>query len=293
MLRYTLCACLFASPLFAQTTDEKKATIQFLTSLQQADGGFIPVPQDPKVDAAPRSSLRATSAAVRGIKYLGGEVPNSAKALEFVKACYHSDSGAFSDVPAGKEEVNVTAVGMMAMAELHQKPVLDKSIAYLVKNAKSFEERRLAVAGMEAAKKFAPDVKEWLAEVEKAKNPDGTFGKGTGQARDTGGIAAMMLRSGNKLDGVRRMSILAALRDGQRPDGGFGKAEEKGSDPETTYRVMRAFYLLGEKPRESDKLRDYLKSWRNADGGYGIGPGKPSSVTGTYYAVTVLKWLGL
>jgi len=293
MIRCLFIACLFSTPLYAQTADEKKATIQFLTSLQQADGGFIAAPQDPKVDAAPRSSLRATSAAVRGIKYLSGEVPNSAKAVEFVKSCYHSDSGAFSDLPMGKEDVNVTAVGMMALAELQQKPMLNKSIEYLVKNANTFEERRLAVAGMEAATTFAPEVKEWLAEVEKAKNPDGTFGKGTGQARDTGGIAAMMLRAGSSLDDERRKTILASLHDGQRPDGGFGKAEEKGSDPETTYRVMRAFHLLGEKPRETDKLREYLKSWRNADGGYGVGPSKPSSVSGTYFAVTVSKWLGL
>ena len=292
MIRIAFYMCLFASPLLAQTPDEKKATIRFLASLQQPDGGFLPAPPDPKADAVPLSSLRATSAAIRGIKYLGGVVPNATKVREFVQSCYHEDTGAFSDAPKGKEDVNVTAVGMMAAAEGQKSPSLEKSIEYLVKNAKTFEERRLAVAGMEAAKKFAPEVKEWLAEAEKTKNPDGTFGKGSGKARDTGGIAAMMLRSGNKLDDERRKMILAALCDGQRADGGFGKAEEEGSDPETTYRVMRAFHLLGEKPRETDKLRDYLKSWRNADGGYGVGPGKPSTVRGIYYAVTVLKWLG-
>ncbi|MSR51967.1 MAG: hypothetical protein EXS09_01600 [Gemmataceae bacterium] len=291
MLRNSLCLCLIASPLWGQTPDVKKATIRFLASLQQPDGGFVPAPPDPKADAVPVSSLRATSAAVRGIKYLGGEVPNAAKAMEFVQSCYHQDSGAFSDTPKGKEDVNVTAVGMMATAEVQKLPSLDKSIEYLVKNAKTFEERRLAVAGMESAKKFAPEVKAWLAEVEKSKNPDGTFGSGGGQARDTGGIAAMMLRTGNNLDDQRRKTILDALRAGQRTDGGFGKDGEKASDPETTYRVMRAFYLLGEKPSETENLRDYLKSWRNADGGYGVGPGKPSNVSGTYYAVTVLRWL--
>lgn len=50
MFRCTIFALLIASPLFAQTADEKKATVRFLASLQQSDGGFIVAPQDPKAD---------------------------------------------------------------------------------------------------------------------------------------------------------------------------------------------------------------------------------------------------
>jgi hypothetical protein len=53
----------------------------FLKSLQQPDGGFIATPMDAKSDAAPRSSLRSTSAGVRAIKYFGGEVPNADKRI--------------------------------------------------------------------------------------------------------------------------------------------------------------------------------------------------------------------
>ena len=35
---------LFPASLIAQSADEKKATIQFLTALQQPDGGFILAP---------------------------------------------------------------------------------------------------------------------------------------------------------------------------------------------------------------------------------------------------------
>ena len=275
--------------LVAQTADEKKATLKFLAGLQQSDGGFVAAPIDPKSDAKPKSSLRATSAAVRATKYLGGELPNTDKVLAFVKSCYSQETGAFADTPQGKEDVVVTAVGMMAVAELQTEPRLDKSIAYLVKNARTFDERRLAVAGMEAAKKFAPEVKDWLAEIEKTRNADGTYGKGDGQARETGGVAAMILRSGGKLADEHHKAIVTALKSGQRPTGGFGKSGA-GHDGETTYRVMRAFHLLGEKP-DVDKLKGFLTSCRNKDGGYGVAPGQPSTVSGTYYVAAIGQWL--
>ncbi|HEX3149523.1 MAG TPA: prenyltransferase/squalene oxidase repeat-containing protein [Gemmataceae bacterium] len=288
----TLFALLLSLPLFGQTPGEKKQTLEFLASLQRPDGGFIAAPIDPKSSKpAPVSSLRATSAAVRAIKYFGGRVPSKDEALAFVKSCYLSESGAFSDTPGGTPDVSVTAIGMMASAELQKDPRLDKSVAFLVKNAKTFEERRLAVAGMEAAKMFDPIIKEWFAEITKSANKDGTFGKDDGRARDSGGTAAMLLRAGEKLYDEQRKSIVAVLKSSQRTDGGFGKAGEKTSDGETTYRVMRAFYLLKEKPGDVEKLRDFIGKCRNADGGYGVAPGQPSSVSGTYYAAVILHWL--
>lgn len=288
----TLLAIFFVPfPLIAETVDAKKQTIAFLESLQQPDGGFIAAPPEVKSGTAPKSSLRATSAAVRAIKYLGGEVPNADKALQFVKACYSPETGAFADTPKGKTDVTVTAVGMMAAAELQKEPGLDLSVVFLAKNAKTFEERRLAVAGMEAAKKFDPAIKEWFVEIEKTRNTDGTYGKGEGQARESGGVAAMVLRSGGMFSVDHRKAIVAALQAGQRSDGGFGKEESKTSDGETTYRVMRAFHLLGEKPKDVKKLSSFLASCRNKDGGYGPAPGQPSNVGGTYYVAAIGKWL--
>src|SRR4029077_20380298 len=105
---------LLPAPLVAQTADEKKATIQFLAALQQPDGGFIAAPK--KGDAELQSSLRATSGAIRAIRYLGGDVSNPAKALAFVKSCLDSESGAFADAPGGKADLSTTAVGMMAIS---------------------------------------------------------------------------------------------------------------------------------------------------------------------------------
>ncbi len=279
-LAFVLLACGVAS------ADERTETIRFLTTLQKPDGGFTS-------DGAPGapSSLRATSAAVRALKYLGGEVPNVDRVTAFVKDCFDPTTGAFADRPTGKADVIVTCVGMMACAELLKEFDYAPSVKYLVANAKTFEERRLAVAGMEAAKSFAPELDAWFAEIEKSRNADGTFGKGDSLGRDTGGTVAMLLRSGRKFDDERRATVVKTLKASQRPDGGFGKADAKGSDLETTYRVMRALHLLAEKPSDVEKLRSFLEAHRNADGGYTVEPGKGSSASATYYVAAVQKWL--
>lgn len=273
-------------PLAAQPADDKKATIQFLVVLQQPDGGFVAAPGDAKA----KSSLRATSAAVRAIKYLGGESPNVDKARAFVTACHDPESGAFADTPGGKSDVTLTAVGIMAAVALEKSPNFDKSVAYMAKAAESFEQKRMAVAGMEAAGKFDPVVKTWFGEIREHKNVDGTYGIEEVRARQTGSVIAMYLRAGEKLPDDERKTVIAVLQAGQRPDGGFGTA--KGSDGETTYRVMRAFHLLKEQPKDVAKLKEFIATCRNADGGYGTAPGQPSTASGTYYAAAVMKWLG-
>jgi prenyltransferase beta subunit len=295
MRRALFLAVILPLPLAAQGADERQATLRFLSSLQRPDGGFVTALQDPKADGKPMSSLRATSAAVRAIKYLGGGVPNKEKATEFVMACHDSEGGGFANRPKDKPDVTSTAVGLMAIAEFDRRrlpPVaVGRSILFLAENAETFEERRLAAAGMEAAGAFPPRLKEWFAEIRKTANPDGTYGKGDGQARETGSVIAMFLRAGEKLPEAERNAAITALQAGQRPDGGFGKAGEKGSDGETTYRVMRAFHLLKEKPKDVEKLKEFFGKCHNADGGYGVAPGQPSTVSGTYYVAAVGMWL--
>ena len=85
------------------------------------------------------------------------------------------------------------------------------------------------------------------------------------------------------------------------PDNGlaaWGVVKERGyeglvaKDIESTYRVMRSFMMLKEPPADTVRLRAFIASCRNKDGGYGVTPGQPSSVSGTYYAGIVLHWLG-
>jgi hypothetical protein len=54
---------------------------------------------------------------------------------------------------------------------------------------------------------------------------------------------------------------------------------------------MRCFMMLKERPARVEGLRTYVAKCRNEDGGYGVAPGQPSNVGGTYYATIITHWL--
>jgi len=278
------CLLLLVAPLRAEAPDRSKA-IDFLVKLQNKDGGFRPSADDEK------SSLRATSSAVRALHYLGGELPNRAECVKFVDSCFDKASGGFADVPGGKPDVTVTAVGLMAVAEL--KMDADKyvgpAVKYLDENARGFEDLRIAVAGFEAVNRKPAQTEAWIEQIKKEANPDGTFGKGDGQARQTASGVVILMRLGQQP--LQPTAVLKVLGDGLREDGAYGKADAKGSDLESTYRVLRAFHMLQTMPQGADKIAKFIDSCQNADGGYGVAPGQPSTAAGTYYAAIGTQWL--
>src|SRR5262245_40144033 len=158
----TLSSChllvlLLVAPAWAQTADEKKASIAYVQQLQGDDGGFVagvvPGKRGP-------SSLRATSAAVRALHYLGGEVPSAEKCKKFVAGTFDAETGGFRDgPPESRPDVNTTAVGLMAVAELKM-PVekyAGPATKFLTANAKTFEDIRITAAGLEAIGKRPPE----------------------------------------------------------------------------------------------------------------------------------------
>ncbi|MCS7046726.1 MAG: terpene cyclase/mutase family protein [Gemmataceae bacterium] len=273
----------------AQEDPGIKQTIEYVRRLQTNIGGFTAIAPQPNIRLAP--TLRATSAAVRALHYLGGTVPDKAAAAKFVANCWNEGVGGFADFAGGNNvDIFTTAVGLMAVKQLDMpKEKYAAAVKYLADNAKTFEEIRIAAAGLEAIGAKSPVNDAWIAEVRKLQNPDGTFGKGPGQARTTGGAVALLLRLGAPL--ADKDAVLKALRDGQRLNGGFGKEDEVASDLETTYRVMRAFVMLKAKPANVEGVRSFVAKCRNEDHGYGPAPGEPSNVTATYYAAIIRYWL--
>jgi hypothetical protein len=271
----------------AQGPADKEATVAYLQKLQARDGGFLGTAE------VKTSSLRATNGALRALKYFGGKVPDRDACAAFVKSCFDKERGAFADVPGGKSDVASTAIGLMALVELKlpTEPYADAAVRYLGENAKSFEEIRIAAAGLETVGQRPEQTGAWLLQVARMRNRDrdGTYGKGDGVARDTGSANVVVLRLGGKVEDPR--AVIGTLDGGQRADGGFGKEGAAGSDLETTYRVVRCYHMLEAKPKAADKCREFIGRCRNADGGYGVEPGKPSSVSGTYFAGMVLQWL--
>jgi hypothetical protein len=145
-------------------------------------------------------------------------------------------------------------------------------------------------------------------------NSDGTYGEGANLSRDTAGSVVTYLRlraatsrlSSDKLEEITKAlladgdqknplrpenkeTILKTLRAGQRPDGGWSK-DGGGSDLETTYRVMRAFWMLQAKP-DIAACRQFVAKCRNADGSYSAQPGQPGTVGATFFAAIVSHWL--
>src|SRR5262249_29669703 len=161
--------------------------------LQQPDGGFVAVPA-PNVPGA-KPGLKATSTALRALKYFGGEPKETASVPKFVVSHFDKTSGGFVDVPNGKPDGFTTAVRLMAVTHLKMdaEPYLEPAVKYMTENAKTFEEIRIAAAGFEAVGKKAPKADEWLKEIVKTRNADGTYGKGSGTARATGGAVAAIM----------------------------------------------------------------------------------------------------
>jgi hypothetical protein len=260
-------------------------TLAYVQSLYDpGSGGFRPMSASPP-------SLRATSAAIRVLPKLGGKLPDREKTASFLRRCYDAKSGGFAE-PGEKAEVFTTAVGIMAVVELKlPRQDFSASLTYLAREAKTFEDIRIAAAAVEAwgVRDCPFDLKPWFEKADAAIKPRQKSSPREDGARDLGSYAAFRLRLGENLP--QGQEVVRFLRDGQRSDGGWGKGQGGPSDLESTYRVMRALWLLKAAPAHSQALDNFLQSCRNSDGGYGTQPGQPSSLSGTYYAIMVHTWM--
>jgi hypothetical protein len=273
--------------------EQKKETIKWVTDLQAPGGGFYLAPKDPKSDTKPVPSLRATNGAVRVLKYLGADIPNKEKHAEFVLKCFDPKTGAFAEM-GGKPDVGTTSVGVMAAMELGvPKEKFAKAMDYIKDNAKTFEEVRIGAAAVEAwgVKDCPFKLDAWQEIVSKEVSRE-LPAITDGGARMIGSLTAFTLRLGLQKDNDSRPEVLAGLLNlGQVADGGWRKEGAKESDIETTYRVMRAYMLLKQKPKDVKKLRAFIAEHRNKDGGCATKPGDKSNMSGTYYCTIISKWL--
>ena len=267
-----------------QAPAELEATARFAANFQNPDGGFAP-----KVGGA--STLGATSSAVRILGYTAGSIRDVPGAIRYVRSCWDEGTGGFAPEPGGKPTIDSTVSGLNAVAalKLDAAPYAAKATAFFNGAAKTYEEVRLAAAGFEAIGATSPEFPRWADEViNKGRNADGTYGDGPGKARATGGSAAALLRMGMTIEPGPREAIIAAIRAGQRPDGGWGDAEGP-SDLGSTYRVMRACFMLKAKP-DLSRVRAYVDRHRQADGGYGSKPGAAADIGGTYFGSIINYW---
>lgn len=258
------------------------AARDYLLRLEVPSGGFRPQANDPP-------TLPATSAALRALRNFGGKIPHPDKHAEFVRACYEKTSGAFRESPNGQASVYATSVGMMAVVELGlPQESFAQSVVYLKDHAKTFEEARIAAAAAEAwgLENASFPVDDWVKRALATWNAPATSDD---PARLAGAVLAMIRRLGREVRDADKM--LSIVQQGQRSDGGWGRANAKTSDLESTYRVIRGYVMLKRKPEDSGKVFRWVLSCQNPDGGFGLSPGEKSSAAATYFAAMLLRWL--
>lgn len=264
----------------------RQETLQYIQSLFDRDTGAY------KVEPNGKPSYRACNGASKAIKYLGGKVqPDRERTAAFVLACYDPKTGTFAE-RGGKADVASTSTGVITAVEFGiPKEKFAKSLDYLRDNAKTFDEVRIAAAAVEAwGVKDCPFKLDGWVEVGRA-HVTSTKPDPNGGTREIGSAAAVALRLGFPVGQQEKAALVKVLRDGQRDDGGWCKKDAKTSDLETNYRVMRSLRLLQAKPTNPTALWALITKCRNTDGGYGVEPGQPSTMSGTYYAITILHWL--
>ena len=161
-----------ASTSTAQTPAEMAQTAAYAAAHQNKDGGFAA-----KLGRAVEPWLDQFG--LRILKHVGGSVPDVLACVNFVKSC-RVPGGGFAPTPGGKPDVVTTAIGLMAASELKiaDSDMIREAVAFLGKNARSFEEVRMAAAGLEAIGVYSPDSPRWYRQIQGMRNAEGTFGSG-------------------------------------------------------------------------------------------------------------------
>jgi prenyltransferase beta subunit len=269
--------------------DDKQAAIAYLRTLQTTSGGFVSVPPPEGQEAVP--SLRTTRTGLRAFRLLGGAPARPEAVKKYLLACYDKKTGGFSSRPGVPPDPISTSVGLMVLGELHlsSEPYIERGVKFMGETAKTFEQIRMVGSSVEETGQRPPQADGWLKLIDKARNPDGSYGRGPGRARTTALYVVAQQRLGGQPESPK--AVLKLLRASQRADGGFGGDKAGASDLESCYRIVRLFSRLDAQPDRPDALRRFIARCRNADGGYGVQPGKPSSLHGTYYATIIRHWL--
>ena len=282
----TACWLLTAGLLQAQAPIDTAGIEKNIAALQNPDGGFGGAPGG-------ESTLSTTQNAIRVLGFVAGSIPDPLKCIDFLRSCTDPATGGFASKPGGTPEVGTTALALIALGELNvgDKELIEKAVKFLGQRAKAYEEVRIAAAGLEAVgvRPSSEISDRWKEVLTAGRNPDGTWGQGAARAFDTGGRAAGLLRIG--LEPENRDAIAQALIQAQQADGGWTTKDASASDLGTSYRIVRAMYMMRVRP-DLAKLRGFVAKFKRPSGLYGAGESFGDLGT-TYTALILSRWADL
>ena len=145
----------------------------------------------------------------------------------------------------------------------------------------------MAIAGLEAVAAKSDDIPRWNDQIQAMRNPDGTFGEGPSQAFATGGAGAAILRMGLKLD--KRDAVIAAIKAGQRPEGGWSKDAGPAGPAKLVPRHAGILHARRKARRRAiARVHRPLPAVRRQLREH---PGKTGDLGGTYNATIIIRWL--
>lgn len=269
----------------ALTAAQRKATVEYILSHQQDNGGFAEASKPGAL-----ASLPATFHAVYALKYFNGDLTNTKGCSEFVKGCWKKDSECFAASPGDKPSYRFTALGALIFYELRAYGVKDE-LSFTFPLIKAGEKLTKLDEYVFVGKAWArgnsrvleaTGWKELIKQVKGHGFADGTFGKGDTAIRDTASGVIAVRGLGGELH--KEAEVAKMLREAQRPDGGWGK---EFSDLATTSRVVEALsWIKGDS--DVAACRRFVAKCRKENGSYALQPDQPGSLLATYEAGAAL-----
>lgn len=289
---------LLSLEILNQTPQARSLTLSFLSSVQNANGGFTNTPSD-------SARVAYTLNAVQAYLALGEATPRSDDVSTFIRSNQVEEGGFVEyslDAVAGKHTTNhalkaLTLLGESAPATptldgLHfevnstldggfgNQPGLDSNVRVTFDAISALNSIGRRPNNVTAAGKFLLSM----------QNADGGFGQGISSVESTYRSVLGLHRLG--FDVPNSTSTIEFIRSSQNNDGGFGFSPGRQSTGAYTYRSIMALDLLGSQPVDLEGAVEYLQGLQNSDGGFSNLFVADSGIGSTYRSIRGLAVLG-
>jgi len=280
---------------------DKNKHINWLKSLQNADGGFSHQPRQ-------ASHITHTYYAVKALLKVGGlNQIDKNKLLQFILSCQHPNGG-FGHLPNQPPQTQFTYHAIMLLKELGALNQIDKNkhINWLksLQNADggfSHQPRQAshitntyfaikALAELGALNQI--DKKKVVEFIVSCQNPNGGFAHLPNQQPSPQYTynAIFLLKSFGDLDKIDLQKHISWLKSLQRPDGGFwpGTGQEQSQMNPTYFTTKTLIELRVLNQIDVSKLVEFILSLQHQNGGFGNIQGQQPHVQFTYQGIMLL-----
>ncbi len=281
--------------------DFRDKAVDFLTSLQQSNGGFANTP------SGSRGKTAYTYDVVLALQALGEPVPRTDAVSSFLQNNQRVNGGYTESTVDNKEAMHSTFWAVETLKTLGTDVSADKAQDFVQASDRLENDGGFGnVPGMGSGIRFTFDavfVLNLIGEEPLNRTAAITFLRS--HRKDDGGFGPESLSHSTTEDTYRatyalqlldasiknKSEAIAFLRSAQNSDGGFGWAPGSTSRGSYTFRGIKALHLLGAKPEDTNGAIEYLRSLQNTDGGFGNFEADDSDITATYRAVDALDLL--